>query len=751
MALQKDNETAASYMDKIREYKGIFKSPPLRVPITNVTDAPIAGNGDLGLIVSGTPELQRYYITKADFWKFKLLGEEDDQDDGLCLPGGLDIFMEELRGGEYRVEQTMFPAEIHSSFKRPGRCEATIKTWVAAEDSMAVVELEYKGAKCYVETSLWSKTGNDSETLSGKHSDGVYWAVRKFNSPDLIMPSEISMAMRVIGKDSTRFFLEGFERVVFVIFVASNHDRSDYFEYSCRSVESITDEKLAKIRKTHDKWWENFWSKSGVDIGDKLLEKYWYGSQYVLACCSRNVKFPPGLYGNFVTTDKPAWGSDYHLNYNYESAWWGIYSSNRVELSEPYDTPILEFMEEGRNNAKKYLDCRGVYYDVAIGPKGFNISRNKRRPYDDGHTFHGQKSNAAFCAINLLMKFYHTYDLDYAREIAYPFLKEVGDFWEDYLIFENGRYIIKGDCVKEEPNWKSRPGYSSGVKTYYTKEDEEMENHINNILSLGLVRALFKGLLDISKELGADENRREKWEHILENLSEFPLMKRDGRTVFRLTEKGIDWDDSNVQAIQHIYPAGQIGLGSDPRLIEISRDTITALDRWNDTNGFVSIFPAAVRVGYHPDIILRKLREKCVLYGLENFMIEHTGGGIECVSTVPNTINEMLMQSYEGIIRLFPVWPKHMPAKFYNLRAKGAFLVSSEYTGGKVHFVKIKSEKGKKCILQNPWLGNNKILLEEYSDSMGKQITGKKDFLLDENEIIFETRAGYVYYLGLVE
>ena len=43
------------------------------------------------------------------------------------------------------------------------------------------------------------------------------------------------------------------------------------------------------------------------------------------------------------------------------------------------------------------------------------------------------------------MRFYHTYDLDYARRI-YPFLVETADFWQDYLQFEDERYIIYGDA-----------------------------------------------------------------------------------------------------------------------------------------------------------------------------------------------------------------------------------------------------------------------------------------------------------------
>jgi hypothetical protein len=57
-------------------------------------------------------------------------------------------------------------------------------------------------------------------------------------------------------------------------------------------------------------------------------------------------------------------------------------------------------------------------------------------------------------------------------------------------------------------------------------------------------------------------------------------------------------------------------------------------------------------------------------------------------------LNEMLLESHEGVLRLFPCWPKDQDARFGTLRACGAFLVSAELKGGSIGGVKIASEKG---------------------------------------------------------
>ena len=76
---------------------------------------------------------------------------------------------------------------------------------------------------------------------------------------------------------------------------------------------------------------------------------------------------------------------------------------------------------------------------------------------------------------------------------------------------------------------------------------------------------------------------------------------------------------------------------------------------------------------------------------------------LENSSVVPNTVNVMLMQSHEGVIRLFPVWPRQHDARFRTLRADGAFLVSASLGGGVVRDVHLFSEQGRACVVQNPW------------------------------------------------
>jgi alpha-L-fucosidase 2 len=736
----------------VHEMRAVFTVPPGMVPSRKVVDGPLIGNGDVGVVLSGPPEKLRFWISKNDFWKAKPVYPNA----GPRPIGGIEIDIPALDGGSYQVEQMLGSGTLAGRFTTsmgvldrqgdapPFTKKGTtilLKSWVDASANLLIIELTVEGqampgdpmsrvfpgetTAVGVDVRLWTHAGDESETSTGNLADG-YWLKRRFKTPEgsasieqkpLAWDSEAAVAMRLLnhrvlplpwsrgdGWSGDRFVIAPGHTVTLVAAVVTSEESADPLKEAIDQISKLSHTAMDDNRLAHENWWRNFWSKSSIEIGDPLIERFWYGSHYILACCSRNKKFPPGLYGNWTTNDLPSWEADYHLNYNHEAPWWGVYSSNLVELADPYDTPILEYLPIAKENARRYLNVSGVYYDVGLGPKGLETTfmpDGYSIPGEGNRMFLGQKSNAVFATSNMLMRFYSTYDLDYAR-LVYPFLIEVANFWENYLIFEDNRYVITGDAIGEVGDGGSDK---------------------NNCLSLGLVRMFFKGMLEVSSELGRDKDRRGKWEHILKHISDFPTIEVDGIRRIRGAQEGPgsrrigpDRGDTRVEFQGLVWPSGVNGLGSDPAFLKVLRDDVRD---WPDRewfhhfNGFNTTFPAAVRVGHDPDDILAKLKKELKISGLPNLWVYGGGGGIENCCGVPATINEMLMQSHEGVLRLFPVWPKGRDAKFENLRAYGAFLISSELKNGVVATVRIISEKGRKCTIENPWPGKSVQIMRE--------------------------------------
>ena len=96
---------------------------------------------------------------------------------------------------------------------------------------------------------------------------------------------------------------------------------------------------------------------------------------------------------------------------------------------------------------------------------------------------------------------------------------------------------------------------------------------------------------------------------------------------------------------------------------------------------------------------------------------------------------EMLLQSWDGSIRLFPRWPKDRDVAFDGWRAQGAFLVSAAMKGGKVAYFKVKSEKGAPCVVLGDW---------KVADSAGNRVATSRD---EFGRLTFPTLAGGEYSL----
>jgi hypothetical protein len=630
---------------------------------------PIMGNGDVGVMLSGHANELTFYIGKNDSW--------GRLSQSAMAVGQMRIMTPALGGATLKTTVDMQHAELRGEYAKATAALAS-RSWVDANRNLLCVELANKGTVPLAMTlqNIPGRNDDSTKAIARPSDPGAPFLFE----PDATNPSpeshKIAVATRFLGNaDASRFTLEPGKTAVVVAAILSDLDckGQDPLAEAKSLTAALTPGKIAEYGAMHRQWWQTFWSKSSIEIPDKVLEQHWYASHYIMASCSRAGKVAPGLWGNWVTTDKPGWHGDFHVNYNFQAPFFGVYAANHADVSLPFYQAINEFVPRGRKIAEK-KGWKGVHFPVSIGPWGMC-------PEGDDNDF-GQRSDAAYSALNFIWYYQYTQDKEWLRNSGYNFLREVADFWEDYLKLEKGRYIIYNDSIHE----------GSGAD-------------MNGLLSLGLVRTLFKNMLVMSADLGVDENRRAKWQDICGKLSAFPTQERNGKTVFRYTEKGMDWCDNNTLGIQHIFPAGAIGLDSDPKLLEISRNMVDAMARWEDGNGSSSWYTCCARIGYDPKTMLARMRQMTDRNSMPNKLLAFGGGGIENVAGF-HGITEMLLQSHDGVLRLFPCWPKDQDARFGGLRTVGAFLVSAELKSGIVTGVKIVSEKGKDCTVVNPWPGS---------------------------------------------
>lgn len=657
-------------------------------------------NGDLGVVFDNDEKGLVLHVSKCDFWKFEAGAHNDG---GIKTVGNIRISNVDL--AEYNIKQYFDKGLLECKF-----ANAEIEFFIAPEN---VIYFEIKSSDTLAVEIEQPDTCDSKNTVS--ESDGVKTCVRKFEGENLVRESAVSLCLRNIesGSSYTRFCVS----------VVTNFDDEKYTEKSVAMAMGCDYD--GDKAKTEEKW-KNFFSASKVTLEDKEIESFYNSSLYHLAGCMGNKEFPPGLFGNFVTDDFFPWAGDYHMNYNYEAPYYCIFSSNHPELFDGYMAPVNDMKEEAERFAG-FFGCKGYAFPVSFGPKALDVYSMKECK-EHGVLFLGQKSHAAYACVIPIMHWFATYDKDYARKNYYDFVLNTAAFWEDYLVKKNGRYLIKNDAAHEIP-------YYRGEKFRYITHKGQIEA-VNAINSLGLVKLLFKAVYDMAKELGLNSEKYALWEDINKNLSDFPTFIKKGKKCYRYSKRGIRWRDDNTVGLQHIYPASQIGLSSDEKTLKIAKNTYFINDRRLDDNGSNSYLPAGARIGVDPDFVLEGIKMNIKEFALPNRLFRHHGGGIEHLTTVPATVNEMLLQSHEGIIRLFPCWNKKSSAAFENLRADGAFLVSAELKNGQTASLKIKSLMGRNCVVE----GSD---IKEIKKSDGTAI----NFSRNGNTVCFETEANEEYKL----
>ncbi|MEI6646013.1 MAG: glycoside hydrolase family 95-like protein [bacterium] len=753
-------QTAAGKADfPVARLKAIFpemlQKLPTRLPHQQLPDGPLLGNGDMAVAVGCAPERQQFWLAKNDFWKLK------SGKGGPRVFGWIYLDFPSLKDGNYRAEQTLVDGVVSARIKsKSGDSELTTKSWVSATDNLLVVEMNLVKGPALEASAILNMAGvppskdNPFPQISQASRAGVFWGVRGFGPKQADVPIEAACAVRLIGADGVdlklasglqqfdsvapgfkcnstpvgqSFRLEQGKPVILVVSMVSKRKSPEYLKAAKDCAAGFKPETLAQLKSAHAAWWRGYWNKSFVSLGDPFLEWRYYVSLYISGAGIRDPEFPPGIIGAWTTTDFPGWRGDYTLDYNAHAPFYGLCSANRLEQADANPGPALAFLEQGRKYSQMLFGHDGVLYPVGIGPLGIDTTKRENddqgeRTSVQGVLWLGMKSNASYCMVILSERWFMTRDLDFARRV-YPLVREVATFWEKDLVFEDGHYTVTRDAARER------------------------NLSINPMTSLALIPLVMRTALDMSAALQADQPQREKWQHILANVHPVPTITwaATGKTIFVEAEERGQTSAMNTVGIWNIYPFNGIGLDSDPKQLEIANNTIAFLeqgnlsapvyDRWHDVCGQNSWYPALVRIGYDPKVILAALRG--VPFS-PNGVVINQWHGIENSSIFPNTINEMLLQSHQDVLRLFPCWPKEKDAKFGTLRAYGAFLVSAEQKDGVVSGVTILSEKGRDCTLVNPWPDKDVTLVRN----------GQAAETLNGERFTFKTTTGEMIGLG---
>jgi alpha-L-fucosidase 2 len=655
-----------------QQYTGVWTSPPTTLTGGGTVDAPLLGNGDIGVAVGGSIEDQTMYVGKNDFFS--------GSSHAIKPLGRIVIKAAGWTGSSYHVVQDIAHAEVRGTYTLGGQTLSTT-SWVDANSGRFVTSFKLTGGGVQrIGITLQNGSGGTpSVSTTGRDLDAdVVADTGSGSDPHARMAARTIGATQSVSGNTITLTVRPGTTSTLVTGIVSSADTPSWRSRADSLVGTLLQPDVDRRNAAHRSWWQAYWSRSYVEIPDKAVEKSWYGSLYLLACASRPGKTAPGLWGNWIIGDM-LWNGDFHTNYNYEAPFYAALSTNHIPQMAAYDQPVLDWQSAGQALAAQN-GFTGVLYPVGLSPNGTSADTN----------MYNQKSDAVNLAGDMVMRFEYTRDPSYAKTV-YPWLRQVALFWQNYLVWDaaGNRYVITNDSPHEGLPY---PQTNSG-------------------LSIGLVSLLLRGLIDMSTALHRDPGTRATWQHILSHLSGLTTTSLDGQTILRETEVGVDFvNDGNDIDAQAIYPGSIIGLDSDPALLQAARNTIGALTKaWHGDNAPATFYAAAARVGYDPGTILANLHVEATSYSYGNMAVHHYGGGLENVNVTTSGLDEMLLQSYQNDVKVFADWPADTNAKFGDLLAYGNFLISSSRADNAVQYVRAVSQSGGNFTFTNPWPGRVEV------------------------------------------
>lgn len=453
--------------------------------------------------------------------------------------------------------------------------------------------------------------------------------------------------------------------------------------------------------------WQHYWRLAGVRLADELLERTWYHNLYFFACAVSARHTCPGLFANWSYRDiGTAWHGDYHMNYNTQQPFWVCFSSNRIEQHFAYVRLIEHLLPISERWAQQYYGLRGAYFPHSAYPTTMHTM-----PYPVP-TWGWEICETPWSVQSLWWHYRYTLDDVFLRQRAFGPIRAAVQFLADYMqrpeAWWDGRYHIYPTVSPEL--YGLTPG---------------LHKNADCLVDLTLTKFVFNAYLEAVQILGISDTEHELVAAVTDILVHFPTYPT-AETAQGTVFVSVPHEDPQVvynvpSSTTTIFPGEEHGLHSEPDAYALALRTLMH-QRNEGGNELVFLNMQAARMGVLDLAKFKRQIAYCLLpNGTCTDMVLQVHGryrddlpfdfmadmGIWFENfALPAVINECLMQSYTGEIRLFPNWPLDCAAEFEQLRAVGAHLVSAGCRDGVVTHVHITSEHGGQVKVWSPWHTN---------------------------------------------
>ncbi len=480
---------------------------------------------------------------------------------------------------------------------------------------------------------------------------------------------------------------------------------------------------IRKDYENHRKWWAEYWSRSSVTLPDKVLERQYANEIYKFGCVTRRNSPIIPLQGVWTADNGllPPWKGDVHHDLNTQLSYWPCYTGNHLDEGFGYLQTLWDQRDVNREYTRQYFGCEGLNVPGVATIEG--------RPMGGWIQYALSQTVSAWLGHHFYLHWKYSADPDFLREMGYPYLREVATFLEQITVKnERGERTLRISS-SPEINDNTPQAWFPTITNY----------------DLALLRSAFREASEMADALELKEESAH-WAALEAELPPFDLDSTGALTF----AAGSPYDQShrhfsNALAI-HPLSLLDVTHGADEE--RIVRATIDRFDEHGSSEwvGYTFCWLANMKAraldGEGAAAALRDFADYFCLPNTFHANGQQNGMGKSNFTYRPFTlegnfafaagIQEMLLQSHTGIVRLFPAIPASWrDVSFRDLRAQGAFLISATMTDGRVTEVTI-----------DPTMGGTLKLANPFPAGASPHISGAVSATLDGGVWTIETRKG---------
>ena len=701
----------------------------------------VVGNGELNAIVYSSGNQIRLRVSKNDCWDMRINTEENSP-----LPI-VDVAKQTFTGPQ-REAQPSWAKYVHPTglpctdiaLAAPGGQSAwksakldlakAAASVVSDVDTTTVRVLSQRNVILVESDRAISLNGVSGMVLDrdGKPISGwVSEATTGKRGELLCLKQNIPGNADVSGMDI--FVVAGRKGPRQAIAVVTTRESKQPMEDAVKLVETTLAD--ANAVADHEKAWQAFWSRSGVELGDPALQNWWYRMVYFLRTFARPGGNVIGLQAAFDQLG--GWHNSLTLNYNAQQVYLTAGPINHPELIEPF----VDVLDRNLNRAKWFAKTAfpgsdGAFFAVNLWPfepdpakcKTPNKHQHAYMPWSYSWGINGH------CAAVLW---------DYHKFKPGPeSLKRVWPTLEQFAIF----YCSVLDmCPMEGGFRKIGPSFFPEIGEFGVSNSSYDIMWIKFTLETAERAAQVMGNPKLAERCAAHLKTLPAYPTVMDPSQGGPVIAQwQGGTLATYMGHGNE--------VMPLFPADDVTWMSEAADRDLFVRTINHCEKITPhINANVTMNIARARLGMGAEAIANA--KKC--FGPASDISAEQPNGLfywkihgfylseqVCIARF---VSELLMQSAGDVIRIFPAWPSGIDGKFSRLLAQGGFEISAERVGDVIRNVSLASTVGGPVVIANPWPNTS---LKVVASKSGKAVPATRT----THGMKFETVRGETYQLS---